>query len=181
MADSVSPLLSVHCVQVYDLPLWQNGECVASPLPEGVYHSWGRWWGTTCSVCSSRNKTTSQTQTSGYQSITQHRRSLRLCKFTQFWTDWRSRGRPVANFKAKPFLTCTLINVSIHTFLVFVDVMWCWIGFLLLVLALWKVKLDFRHLLNRSDRNVRALFGTLGPQSDTSHCVFTITAQYIYE
>ena len=57
---------------------WHNDECVASPQLEGVEHSWGRWWGTTCLCVQAGSEKTTSSQTPGRAE--QHRSSGRRCE-----------------------------------------------------------------------------------------------------
>lgn len=97
--------------------VWHNGECVASPPLEGVDHSWGRWWGTTCALCVQAAAVRQARDRLDTTRASRIPRAVRKYQLIPSWTGWRLRGRRVDNFQAKQFLTCTLINVSTWTFI----------------------------------------------------------------
>lgn len=113
------------------MAVWHNGECLASPLccrRAGTTAGGGdeeqRALCVQAAAAAIRQQASqTQRQLACYRSaLTQLFKSLLI---TFLGSERRPRGRPVEDSKATPFLTCTLINVSICAFDLFVRSTMC--------------------------------------------------------
>lgn len=85
-SKSVFLLTKLNCI-------YRSKAQIVASLCKGVDPSWGRWWGTTCSVCTRGNRDN--------KSVWQV--SARTSLHRERTTCWKSKNT---------FLTCTLRNVS---------------------------------------------------------------------